>query len=51
MSALLHRYKEVTVATDYINWDSISVELLSTVCQRYTQEANGQLELTGEQSP
>lgn len=51
VSALLHRYKEVTVATDYINWDSISVELLSTVCHCYTQETKGQLEVTSEQSP
>lgn len=51
VSALLDRYKEVAVATDYFNWDSGRlVELCSIVCQRYTQETKRQLEVTGEPS-
>lgn len=47
VSELLHRYKEVTVATDYFNWDTARLaELCST--QHHRQETMGQLEVTGE---
>lgn len=51
VSALLHRYKDVAVATDCFNWDSARlVELCSTICQCYTQETKGKPEVTSELS-